>query len=403
VRKDSIYKPYFVNTASGPVSMAFRNHYLSDLVGFTYQGWNAKEAADHFIKELYSIKNALGDGEHAVNVMLDGENCWEYYPNDGKDFLNELYTALSSNDDFETMTIGEMTNRIKDKPEIKKLFSGSWINHDFYIWIGHEDDKKSWKLLKKVRDDLTRWQEKNADKRDLLLRAWESVYTAEGSDWNWWYGDDHSSKNDAEFDNLYRLHLMNVYRIIGEKIPDQLYTPIAKVISSFETAPSMFITPEIDGYNTNFYEWKGAGLVDLTKEGGAMHKTTKMTQKLHYGFDCSAFYFRLDMSGRVKDIKDISIEVRFTDTTCSGSVRFYPENGNFETEQVSRDGIRFASEDIFEARISFDALGCLAVNKELKITIFIYIKGEEKERVPEKGMIRVQLPDEFFDLYNWKI
>ncbi len=401
--KDTIYKPYTVNTPEGTVSMVFRNHYLSDLIGFTYQGWNAKEAADHFIKELYNIKNSLDDKAHAVNVILDGENCWEYYANDGHDFLDELYTALSSNDDFETVTINELTKNFPDKPEIKKLFSGSWINHDFYIWIGHEDDRTSWKLLKKVREDLACWQESHGNEKEKLSRAWESVYTAEGSDWNWWYGDDHSSKNDTEFDNLYRLHLINVYKIIGETVPDQLYVPISKAVSSFEISPTMFITPDIDGMDTHFYEWKGAGIVDLSKEGGAMHKVSKMTLKLHYGFDLRALYFRIDMAQKVKNVKGLSVEVRLTDGINTGTVKFIPATGAKETHNVRKDGICFSVNDIFEAAIPFDSLGVIKENKEVTFLVFLYIDGVEKEKVPEKGVIRIQLPDEYFELYNWKV
>ena len=38
---------------------------------------------------------------------------------------------------------------------------------------------------------------------------------AEGSDWCWWYGPEHSTANDEEFDMLYRKHLSNIYRLLG--------------------------------------------------------------------------------------------------------------------------------------------------------------------------------------------
>jgi hypothetical protein len=254
-----------------------------------------------------------------------------------------------------------------------------------------------------VREDLARWQESHGNEKEKLSRAWESVFTAEGSDWNWWYGDDHSSKNDTEFDNLYRLHLINVYKIIGETVPDQLYAPISKAASSFEIPPTMFITPDIDGMDTHFYEWKGAGIVDLSKEGGAMHKVSKMTQKLHYGFDLRALYFRIDMAQRVKNVKGLSVEVRLTDGINTGMVKFTPATGAVETHNVRKDGIAFSVNDIFEAAIPFESLGVIKENKEVTFLVFLYIDGVEKEKVPEKGVIRIQLPDEYFDLYNWKV
>src|SRR5208283_4742996 len=144
------------------------------------------------------IKNSLPDGDYSANIILDGENSWEYYANDGKDFLNGLYSKLSQNADFKTVTMKEAVESIQAKPELAKIFPGSWIDHNFAIWIGHADDRKAWKLLKKTREDLATWAQanKNAD-HETLKKAWNEIYIAEGSDWNWWYGDDHSSKNDA--------------------------------------------------------------------------------------------------------------------------------------------------------------------------------------------------------------
>jgi alpha-amylase/alpha-mannosidase (GH57 family) len=401
--KDMIYKPYVFNSVSGPVNMMFRNHYLSDLIGFSYAGWNCREAAAHFINELYKIKSSLDEKEHCVNVILDGENCWEYYPNDGKDFLNALYQALSDNPEFEVVTIKEALEKFPEKTQIKKIFPGSWINHDFYIWIGHEDDRKSWKLLKRVRDDLAAWEDSHRKETEKLDKAWESIYTAEGSDWNWWYGDDHSSKNDSEFDNLYRLHLMNVYRIIGEKVPDELYVPISKMDNAFEIAPVKFITPEIDGYDSNFYEWKGAGLYDLTKEGGAMHKAVKLVQKLMYGFDKENLYIRLDASEKFKDLKGLTVEIRLAEAGKAGSLKFHIDGRKMEFHNIDSYGIDFAAGDIFEAKIPFARLGHLTDTKEFKLLMFIIRDGQEVEKIPEKGVIMVQVPDEYFELYNWKV
>jgi hypothetical protein len=46
---------------------------------------------------------------------------------------------------------------------------------------------------------------------------------AEGSDWFWWYGDDHSSEHDLEFDELFRRHVRNVYRALEKPIPEELF------------------------------------------------------------------------------------------------------------------------------------------------------------------------------------
>jgi len=400
---ETIYRPYSFNTPNGKVDMVFRNHFLSDLIGFTYSGWNPREAADNFIHELYNIKNSLKGESRVVNIILDGENCWEYYANDGKDFLNALYEKLSANNDFETVTIGEAINRIQDKPVINKIFPGSWINHDFYIWIGHEQDQKSWKLLKKTREDLVEWEKSHKGEADKLWHAWESVYTAEGSDWNWWYGDDHSSKNDTEFDNLYRMHLINVYRITGMETPVNLFDPIAKGGAAFELEPSRLISPVIDGHNTDFYEWKGSGIIDLTKEGGAMHKSDKFIQDLYYGFDQHNLYLRLDAAEKLGSGKaGMRIDVEFFDGIKKASVEFCADDNSIKAEGMDKRGISFAAGDIMEAALSFESMAHISEGVEIKCAVFVNKNGSEIQRIPEKGFLRIALPDKEFELYNWK-
>ena len=400
---DDIYKTYRFSTPHGDINMFFRNHYLSDLIGFSYQSWKPKEAAGHFMKELRHIKEHLGGGAHAVNVILDGENCWEYYANDGRDFLDALYTEISDDPEFESITVSGALDKIGGSEAVlSRIYPGSWINHDFYIWIGHEDDRRSWKLLKKVRDDLVKWQSSNQGEKEKLAKAWESIYIAEGSDWNWWYGDDHSSKNDSEFDNLYRLHLMNVYRVIGEKVPDELFVPISKGDSSFEIQPTMLITPYIDGVNTHFYEWKGAGTIDLSREGGAMHKTARIIKKLFYGFDTDNLYMRLDTDGTAADFKALSLEARFSGVEGAASIKFTAEGRSIKAVNCNLTGVEFALHDIIEIKVPFESLKNILPSEGFNMLVFVYMDGEEKEKVPEKGVIKVTMPDRFFALYNWK-
>jgi len=55
------------------------------------------------------------------------------------------------------------------------------------------------------------------------------MHILEGSDWFWWEDED----NSDVFDFLFRLHLKNFYRIIGEKIPEILDLPLNKAIKSY--------------------------------------------------------------------------------------------------------------------------------------------------------------------------
>ena len=122
--------------------MVFRDVMISDLVGFIYSGMAGEDAAEDFVDRIHAIRDELNEsgaeGPHLVSVILDGENAWEYYDNDGKEFLHSLYQMLSDDPLIETVTPSEFLEIAPDQPEIDDLWAGSWISHDFSTWIGEE-------------------------------------------------------------------------------------------------------------------------------------------------------------------------------------------------------------------------------------------------------------------------
>ena len=123
----------------------------------------------------------------------------------------------------------------------------------------------------------------------------KSLYAAEGSDWFWWYGDDHFSAHSDRFDSLFRNHLMNVYRLLNLDIPRELFQPIKKKgVAGLVRQPVSLISPAINGLISGYFEWLGAGLYDLTKQASAMHAAENLLQSFFFGFDRSALYFRID-------------------------------------------------------------------------------------------------------------
>ncbi|MBI3593132.1 MAG: hypothetical protein HY099_06615, partial [Nitrospirae bacterium] len=143
-----LYRPYQFSD----VSMIFRDHKLSDLIGFVYSGWNPEKAVNDFIGKLVQIKNTLPkDRPYIVPVILDGENAWEYYTNDGHDFLRRLYHALSNDTRFRTVTVSEFIKEHDAGDRLERLHAGSWINANFGIWLGHEEDNLSWDYLAQAR------------------------------------------------------------------------------------------------------------------------------------------------------------------------------------------------------------------------------------------------------------
>jgi alpha-amylase/alpha-mannosidase (GH57 family) len=277
---DVLYRPYRVGDR-GPAAL-FRDHALSDRIGFHYRSWGAHEAAADFLGRVREAGRRFSestDGDVAtVTVILDGENAWEYYPGGGRPFLRALYGALDSADDIQTVTMAEAAaGTDRSRPQVlPSIFPGSWINADFYIWIGHRDDHRAWDQLSAARAAFdARASAVDAASRE---RALEEILIAEGSDWFWWYGDDHSSDHDAEFDELFRRHLRNAYDALGVAVPEELFAPnISTGAGPDRLEPSGFVTVTLDGRDTSFLEWVGAVSPSLARPGGAMHEVADAT------------------------------------------------------------------------------------------------------------------------------
>ncbi|UCD18123.1 MAG: hypothetical protein JSV44_04215, partial [Candidatus Zixiibacteriota bacterium] len=171
----------------------FRDHGLSDKIGFVYSGWEADRAVNDFISSLKEIRRIHEKNldNCVVPVIMDGENAWEYFAEDGSEFLNKLYSALASDKQTAIVSFSEAAESIKPI-NLPSVFAGSWINHNFRIWIGHSEDNAAWDALNDARKSLEKYQKENPDAdENRLIKAWEQFYVAEGSDWCWWYGDDH--------------------------------------------------------------------------------------------------------------------------------------------------------------------------------------------------------------------
>ena len=283
-RGQILYQPYSVNTANHDggksrekLQMVFRDHSLSDAIGFIYARMDPQKAVDDFTGHLVKIADSLPESATPplVSVILDGENCWESYPRDGTEFLKILYCTLLTIPDPEHDCL--RFHRKISCPNHSKLWSGSWIIRFCHL-IGHPEDNRAWDLLKETRDFLQKeTTAKNADPvhKEALAQAWESLYIAEGSDWCWWYGDQNSTAQDETFDQLYRTHLKNVYHFLGQPPPQKLNVAIKiRQRKAAITQPLGMLTPKIDGLVTNFYEWRAAGSYVTSGAGGPCTRPT---------------------------------------------------------------------------------------------------------------------------------
>src|SRR5579862_3749739 len=299
---DRLYKPWRIQLEGRGITGLFRDHQLSDLVGFVYSRMDASTAA----ADLHGRLRHIGDRVHSTDpltvcIFLDGENAWEYFYGNGREFLRQFYKRIESDPDFQALTASEAIAATKSIPTNVGIFPGSWINANFDVWIGDQEDVTAWELLWDARQvyagavDAKAKGRTDAPTETALQAALESLLAAEGSDWCWWYGPEHSTANDAEFDALFRKHLTGIYLALGQVAPEELAKPIKRMPErAFQVAPSTMLMVKVDGIDTSYFEWLGAGVYSPERRGGSMHGRVYYLRELRYGFEEDRFVIRVD-------------------------------------------------------------------------------------------------------------
>lgn len=297
---DLRYRPYRFND----LTIGFRDHLLSDLIGFEYRHRSGKDASRHFMEQLHNI--AANHDNPNVFIVVDGENAWEFYSNNGLDFFHALYSGLNDTVWCRTMTMDEVSEQ-KGTSALKHLHPGSWIHGTFDTWVGHREKNRAWELIFQTRREIEKHESRLTDEVKKQIKY--HLLASECSDWFWWYGEDHNSDFAHEFDTLFRAHLIDIYKLLGCAIPDDLLIPISSldIQKPAWIKPCNTITPLLNGEQSTFFEWMGCGSVDEQKIFGTMDRTRGPIEKMYYGFDSDNFYVAFE--GNIDALKDISIEV----------------------------------------------------------------------------------------------
>jgi alpha-amylase/alpha-mannosidase (GH57 family) len=432
---DALYRPYYVRYRDDPpVAVVFRDLRLSDLIGFEYSGTPAQEAADDFITRIEAIRDQLqvegAEGPHLVSVILDGENAWEHYDNDGIDFLNALYSRLSESETIVTVTPSEYLTMFPDQREIETLWPGAWFSTDYGTWIGEMEENTGWEYLLRTRKTLAEYDLEGKEiAPEALAEALDFMYLAEGSDWFWWYGADQDSGNDAYFDEGYRALLRGVYQSLGEPVPPYVDTPIiaAQAVPALQE-PAGIITPTLDGV-AGEDEWTAAGRYEA--RGGAQARTSDLVSTFAYGYDGQYVYARVDAKQDWVDLGDAVLglyvgvpgvpspigasrhgtgadqptllgfnathlaEVSFADGARAQATLSVA--GGSLTEPRWLDPVPLetvaAGARVFEMAIPLEDLGELGAGDALHLSLVVSHSGRDVQQLPDGGLARVMLPD----------
>lgn len=286
-------QPYRAEEGEHAISVFFRDTRLSDDIGFRYQEYpDYEQAARVFLTEIKErfAWQVTGDEDRVLAIVLDGENAWSAYREDARPFLHALYGLLERDTEVRTVTFSEYLegnpergiapHPLKAQAKVYDLFTGSWIDEnasapgvDLGTWIGEDEENRGWELLGQARDFLKETSVAPAP------AAFQALYTAEGSDWFWWFGEDQDSGNDDEFDDLFRTHLKNIYLSLGVEPPAELDRHIvphavvwtfARQVSHIQRGDRLTVRSNCPGILTWRTDGGVPGAAEMVPAGGVM-------------------------------------------------------------------------------------------------------------------------------------
>ena len=407
-----LYTPWRLFSTEPGITGLYRDHYLSDLIGFVYSRMDPGAAAEDLHRRVRAIGERLNTGRPlTVSLILDGENAWEYYPGNGREFLRRFYRRIQDDPDISALTASEAIAAAGELPVLAGTFPASWINANFDIWIGHADDVRAWELLGEAREVYERERQRAAagggdgPTPPQLTASYESVLAAEGSDWCWWYGPENSSANDADFDALYRKHLTGIYVALGLQAPDALAQPIRRLEERARVAaPSAYLEIEVDGRETSFFEWLGAGMYSPDRRSGAMHGRSYFLGDLHYGFDATHFFVRVDpIPGVLSHLKDCEFrltvktagEFRVTMRVLEGNLVGYVVEHDGSCQLNPADQASVALGKILEVGLSRSLFNLRGL-RSFRFAVALWQGSLPVDLLPIKGSLEVQMGEEAF-------
>ena len=423
-----LYMPHRLQVGDREMTLVFRDKVLSNLIGFDYYRMPALDAARDFVGRLRRIREMQGeDRDFLVTVALDGENAWEFYPRDGHDFLNALYTELSDAEDIVCTKIGPFLAENQQRRPLQRLHPGSWINASYDTWIGDPEHTDAWEVLAETRDWLEEFGRHHPQRHQQLAAAWREIMITEGSDWYWWFSRRHDSGMDAIWDNQFRLHLRNVYKVLEEKPPSHLFEPIIRrdEVPNVQRPVAEFTPTGADDPN-----WKLAGRYEVSTGFGALHRPSGLAERVFYAVDDESLHLKVESSRTLRELSESGIRfwlylsgppltewergllpARLPMPRVSAgdlgfapgfaaSIRFDPSSCWLEVIRIGEDW-RSYGPPLLEMEVPHDSALTFSIpfsvlqksgDEPLELALAVVRDGTELERVPPAGSLGLRVP-----------
>jgi alpha-amylase/alpha-mannosidase (GH57 family) len=416
--REKLFNHYKYNTTNGEIAIFFRDKGISDSIGFRFAKMSTNDALSEFFQNLETIKN--NKKNKMVAIILDGENPWEYYSDGGKSFLEGLYSKLAKSSSFNAISFSKYLEKEKEAQSIDTIYSGSWIFGNYKIWIGSDEDNRAWEYLLHTRQTIQEEIEKKGDP-EMIKKALEYIYAAEGSDWFWWYGDDFQSQSKSDFDNLFRSYLIAAWEVLDKEVPSWLFEPVLSKDRITDFEPTEFSYPRINGKVTSYYEWQGSILYKTDKAGSAMFNSQSIIESVAYGFNLENFLLKVEVYKKEHlSSKDLYLIVNWKTAKKKGILGMEAEEsmetvlsfpiipGEYHypvaiigsTDPKTFGKARIAIDEIIEIEVSFKDLKTSPDNF-LEFGIELSRAEIVLEKHPRSNLWRIKVPSDEFLAVNW--
>ena len=377
--EDTAHQAWF--TPEGP-AVFFRDHELSDLIGFSYSNVDPKKAADDFVGRLHSRAER---GAKVISVILDGENAWEHFPNDGEAFLDRFYEAIENAEGIDFVTPSRSLPPATQRAKLRHLGTGSWIDGNFRIWIGSPEKNAAWELLNLAKRCL------GASEADSATRdeAHRFLARAEGSDWMWWYGDDNQSDEDDLFDYLFRANVRAVFETLHQNVPEELAVRLVDTTrTSQHVKPKNAISPAVDGSASGYFQWLGSGSLPNRAAGTSMATTSTPIREIRYGFDKQTFYLRLALDEALASgEREHRVTVRLQAKETAEVVVKFGERGPIAVKEGEQDHLgewQLGFSDFLDIAVPLKRLGA-SIGDQIRLGIELSADKISLVRLPLTG------------------
>ena len=399
---DMKFRAYTVDGIENCPALFFRSSGISDAISHDYFKLSPKEAVNDLTGRLEQIRSSLPEGGNnwVVPIVLDAENPWEYYPDYGVHFFNELYSRLSESETLKTVSFSGFLEKAGNLPVLSNVQPGSIIDGNFNTWIGQEQKNRAWDVLTEAREVLRKISLEGGIEKTPFKEKFDSAYrnllAAEGSDWFWWYGKSKSLPQSKIFDELFRSHLIKVYGYLNLTLPEELIEPLDIEAETEEAQPKSLLHPDIDGKVTGEDEWSAAGFWSF--EEGTGQKAEHIIKEVKYGFDDDNVYIRLDGDSGIIRSSDESIFIELHLVKQNDALIRFSLSGDSPTLEFDANGVKkdiiggsIAIHDIIEVRLPLEEIN-LRPNDKFYFFVRLIAGEEEVERLPKTGVIKATIP-----------